>query len=91
MRFLSLRAWGVIAFERDWQEQSGQVEGKIKSGLPENFYNEGWLADEIDDGPTGLLSRMGEKNGRKQWDEGSSSTCVWVKLKSTSNMVHAFA
>jgi len=29
--------------ERDWQEQSGQVDKKIKSGLPENFYDEGWL------------------------------------------------
>jgi len=28
--------------ERNWQEQSGQVDRKIKSGLPENFYNEGW-------------------------------------------------
>ena len=29
--------------ERDWQEQSGQVDRKIKSGLLENFYDEGWL------------------------------------------------
>jgi len=29
--------------ERDWQEQSGQVDRKIKSGLPENFYHEEWL------------------------------------------------
>src|SRR5882672_4472837 len=29
--------------ERDWQEQSGQVDKKIKSGLLENFYDEGWL------------------------------------------------
>ena len=29
--------------ERDWQEQSSQVDRKIKSGLPENLYDEGWL------------------------------------------------
>ena len=46
---------GCNCFERDWQEQSGWVEGKIKSGLPENFCNEGWLAEEIDDSPTGFF------------------------------------
>src|SRR5882672_10241579 len=29
--------------ERDWQEQSGQVDKKIKLGLLENFYDKGWL------------------------------------------------
>src|SRR5882724_4270616 len=29
--------------ERDWQEQTGQVDRKIKSGLLENFYDKGWL------------------------------------------------
>ena len=29
--------------ERDWKEQSAQVDTKIKLGLLEKFYDEGWL------------------------------------------------
>ena len=32
----------VITFRREI-EQSGRVDGKIKSGLPENFYDKGWV------------------------------------------------
>ena len=87
---------GCNCFERDWQEQSGQVDGKIKSGLPENFYNEGWLAEEIDNGPTGfleyqtgLLSRMGEKVGGSNRMKG---VVLLVCGSSWSlHLIHAFA
>ena len=66
------------------------------SGLPVNFYNEGWMTEEIDDGPTGfleyqtgLLSRMGEKVGGSN---GMKGVVLLVCGSSWSlHLIHAFA